>query len=591
MAQPSIVTLAQKSQLGLTQYVKSLCANWNKYYAMREYFLDIDRGYYREGDLTRDHIRAAFANRFGDTTKLQNVTIPLVYPQVETFTSYQASVFLTGEPIFGVVAAPQYEDAALQMEALIKHHAETFKWRAELVKFFRDCAKYSLGACEVSWNTLRVPDIITDTSYSATQGRASQILWEGNALKRLDPYNLIWDMRVDCTDIPDKGEFAGYVEAISRVEVKQLIRNLGDSVLVNNIKTAFESGADLNEYYVPQVNPYSLASMAGLLGTGGYVDTDWRSFMGLGAQKENTRYSGLYIKKTLYCRILPSEYDIKVPQKNTPQIWKLILINDVLIHAEPQTHAHDMIPIVFGNPTDDGIRYQTKSIAANVLPMQQVSSTLVNSAIASRRRAVSDRAIYNPLYMRKEDVENSNPAAKIPIKSSAYNKVALTDMYYSIPYRDDQASVIMQEIGVLDNYTNNITGQNKAQQGQFVKGNKTLHEYADVMGNSNARNQMAAIMLEDQFFSRVKFILKTNILQYQTTGAIYHEENKQIVEIDPVVLRNAHFSFKMSDGLVPTEKIINGDTWKVGLQVLGSSPQIGQEYNIGAVFKIGRAHV
>ena len=42
--------------------------------------------------------------------------------------------------------------------------------------------------------------------------------------------------------------------------------------------------------------------------------------------------------------------------------------------------------------------------------------------------------------------------------------------------------------------------------------------------------------------------------------------------------------FKVTDGLTPTDKQISGDAWTTAMQVIGSSPQIGQEYNIAPMF-------
>src|ERR1043166_3583084 len=54
-----------------------------------------DLAYIRETDLTTTQSTAKLANRYGDASKFQNVTVPVVMPQVEAAATYQASVFLT----------------------------------------------------------------------------------------------------------------------------------------------------------------------------------------------------------------------------------------------------------------------------------------------------------------------------------------------------------------------------------------------------------------------------------------------------------------------------------------------------------------
>jgi hypothetical protein len=42
--------------------------------------------------------------------------------------------------------------------------------------------------------------------------------------------------------------------------------------------------------------------------------------------------------------------------------------------------------------------------------------------------------------------------------------------------------------------------------------------------------------------------------------------------------------FKVSDGLTPSDKLINADTLQTAMQVIGSSPQIAAGYNLAPLF-------
>jgi len=82
----------------------------------------------------------------------------------------------------------------------------------------------------------------------------------------------------------------------------------------------------------------------------------------------------------------------------------------------------------------------------------------------------------------------------------------------------------------------------------------------------------------------MKHILKLNTLQYQGGTTLYNQDKEVAVEIDPIQLRRAVLNFKVSDGLIPSSKLINGDSLAVALQVLGSSQQIAQGYNMAPLF-------
>ena len=96
-------------------------------------------------------MRAKLANKYGDATKFQNVTVPTVMPQVESAVTYQASVFLASTPLFGVVAPPENMEPALQMETVIEDQAIRGGWVNEFMLAFRDAFKYNAYFVEVDW--------------------------------------------------------------------------------------------------------------------------------------------------------------------------------------------------------------------------------------------------------------------------------------------------------------------------------------------------------------------------------------------------------------------------------------------------------
>jgi hypothetical protein len=273
-----------------------------------------------------------------------------------------------------------------------------------------------------------------------------------------------------------------------------------------------------------------------------------------------------------------------VPARNTPQIWKLIIVNhSVIIYAERQTNAHEKIPVLFGQPSEDGLDYQTKSLASEGQAFQQVASAIMNGVLAARRRSVTDRVLYDPSRVAEKHMNSPNPSAKIPVRPSAYGK-PVSESVYQFPYRDNQSGTGMTEIQAIIALGNVLNGQNPARQGQFVKGNKTDGQWESTMSNATSQDQLTALKLEAQVFTPMKEILKFNYMQYQGGTTVYSPAQKQNVSVDPIALRKAILSFKLTDGLLPADKIISADALKVGMQVIGSSPAIAQGYNVAPLF-------
>ena len=575
--------ISRSAQEGILEFHKQAIQLQGDSWNIRGVLEEADKLYMREMDKTQENSRAKAANTYGDSSRFQNLEVPVVKPLVESAVTYQTSVFLTGNPIFGVVSAPEFIDEALQFQTVIENQASRGGWTAELISHIRNGFKYNLAALEVDWAREKVPTLETDVGFSTKQAKPTEAIWEGNTILNLDLYNTFFDLRVPPTKVHSQGEFAGYTKLYSRIALKKFIAELPDKI-VANIVPAFESqlgavsgGDSAGTYYIPKLNPKALTE------DGGRGEFNWLVWGGE-KNKDGIQYKNAYEVSTLYARILPVDFGLRVPSASTPQVWKFIVVNhQVIIYAERLTNAHGWIPILFSQPYEDGLSYQTKSLLQDVTPMQHLSSSLVNSWIASRRRAIGDRCLYDPSRVASEHINSANPSAKIPVRPSAYGK-PVGEAVYQFPFRDDQVGTIMQEMQQVQQFAYMVSGQNQAKQGQFVKGNKTLHEYADVMGHANGNDQKTAILLEAQLFTPLKEIIRLNILQYQGATTLLSEEKKQQVKIDPLKLRQAVLKFKVSDGLVPAEKLINGDAWTTAMQVIGSNQQVGQAYNFAPMF-------
>ena len=110
-----------------------------------------DRAYQPQLNTTAEHIQAVRGNMAGDARNLQDFTVPIVMPQVESAVAYQAAVFLTSSPIFGVISYPANQDRALQFETALADQSIKYGWARELIKVFRNGYKYNFGPAIVSW--------------------------------------------------------------------------------------------------------------------------------------------------------------------------------------------------------------------------------------------------------------------------------------------------------------------------------------------------------------------------------------------------------------------------------------------------------
>lgn len=580
--------IPKKSQELFIQYHRRLYERMGYQWNFRGQMEQIDRAFMRENDYTPEQWKAKVANRYGDSNRIQNVTIPIVKPQVSAAVQYQMSVFLDQYPILGIVSAPEYIDAAKQMQALVKENSVRGQWARQLYLFFFDGFKYNLSFLEASWDSEVVAALDNDPTYrQGKEAKPRQAIWEGNKITRWDPYNSYWDVMCLPQELCTKGEYAGTTELYTKTALKTLINKIAGRMKSNEVP-AFESPSLINigytnsntpGYYLPMINPDVVINQT-------VIGDNWDTYLGLPGSNDSNKinYRGMYEVSKEYVRIMPADFDLNVPEKNTPQVWKLWIVNHtVIIAAERQTNAHNMIPVFCGQPSEDGMGYQTKSLAVDAIPFQQVASALMNSIIAARRRAVNDRMAFDPSRVSEVHINNPNPAAKIPVRPSAYGK-PVSEAIFQFPYRDDQSGTDMQGIQMVVGLADKLSGQNAARQGQFVKGNKTDGQWSDVMANATGQDRAYALIYEAQVFTPLKEVLKVNYIQYQQKTSVFDSSTKQQIDVDPVALRNATLNFEVTDGYLPREKILKSDTMMGGAQIIGSSPTLAQGYNLPQLF-------
>lgn len=582
MQQDTPIRLTQKQHDAMMQMVKEAYRYLGgKDLNLRANLEWRDRTYYRENDRSEKQMKARWANFLGDATKMQNIVVPVVGPQVEQMVGYLTEVFCTGEPFYGVVAPVEQVNAGVQMESVISDNSRRLGWRAEYVKCFRDGLKYNLMALEKSWESRKVFSVINDfTKAEKDAGKANEEMYAGNFAKRVDLYNIILDNRVLPNKVHSEGEFAGFVELYPRTKLKQLIIDLGSGNTMNvtkafqtNCKSYIVGAATPGQFYIPLVNPMALLSGSNFAGT------DWGAWLA-GSTGNKLEYKGLYEVAKLYVRVLPSDFDLDLPAKNTPQIFQLYIVNQqYIIFCKRMTNAHNFIPIVVGQPFDDGLGYQAKSVADNVTPYQEMSSALWAAGIESKRRLVFDRLFYDPSRIAKSDIDVASAVARIPVKPAGYGK-PVGDAVFSSNYRDDNIVGVLEMAQRVQQMGQIANGSNNAQQGQFQKGNRTKFEFETVMNRSDWHPRLLAVTLEDSWFAPLKEITKMNVLQYQGPAELYNLQKQQMVTVSPQDLRKSILQFKMTDGQTPSEKLLSLDLLGQVAQLGMAVPAINAEYDV-----------
>ena len=512
---------------------------------------------------------------------------PIVISQVDSFVGYLADVYCSGYPMFPVATKPKQRKEGEQLQAIIDQHAILGGYQRQLVKNFKAAMKYNVSALEIDWCPVDRYSVVDETMKPLEKGKVKGVVNMYNSLKDRDMYNVIMDPKVtDPADIPMYGEYAGYVELFNRTRMIKWLQYLATTDHGYNTTQALGTGMGSvlststigtgSLYY--QVKP----QISELISGRGYEDlqgVDWSHWFGSVANKKGLTMRGLYEVATIYARIIPSEHLITAPNANVPQIWKLQCVNNAkLICAKRIISPYDLLPMLFGQPFEDHFGLQTQSLAENQMGYQDTVSKLVAIRMNSARRAVTDRAIYDPNAFDQDAINSPHPAAKIPMKPNALRAGKTIDtIFKNIPFDSRGTETVIQDAELVTRMSGQASGLNRPQQGEFQKGNKSVTEWNDTMSGSDNRLRLVPMVLEYQVFAPLKEMIKMNIHQYGVAGTYPNMKDGGQVEItnaDLDKIRTTALHFKIADGYIPISKMASVSAIKEGFMMINQSPAL-----------------
>lgn len=567
-----MLKLSVKSIDNLQEIFHSVSQQVGNLSTQRSRFEEIDRYVQKSTDRSEATRKGQAARKAGNKAAISNMEIPVTHIYSETAHAYLVATFLTGTPLFAAVADRQHEDVASMLTALTLRDQIRFNWVSEYIQALRDAVMYPYFAVEYEWKAKRGNSAETMlVEGSSNTGTAKPILYEGNSVKRIDPYNLILDPAVPPNKVHSDGTYVGYVEQLNYIQVKEMYSELNNLYTIKkNLEAIFQCSASTQLYFRPKINDH----------TPQYNPNDWPTFFGVNAKVLPKTGAGVYEKVTLYRKIIPKEFDITLPSGGEPQIFKFIWINGLLAYAEPASSSHEYLPIIVGQLHSGD--HSQKSFVEYLFDNQDLSTALLSAGLASMRRAVGDRAIYNPRMVRKEDVDSDNPVSKIPIISNSYN-IDPRQAYSQIPYNDTVTPIFQSTLGMSMQLAEDVHGINRASQGNFIRGNKTMFEFDKIMSNSESRLQLGALNIESTFFAPSKEVLKMNYLVRAQNEEITNYITQAQINVDPVQLRQFAPMYKMASGIMPATKLANTEVLIQALQFMAADPIVSLEYDLGAI--------
>lgn len=539
--------------------------------AVRNRYETIDKAMQLESDAAKKDTE--------ERTDYREMTeLGVIQPFVNTVKGFLVDLYLQSQPIFKPISAnEEMLSAVKQMEALIADHSEQYKWARHMSLAFTDLPKYNFCCMEVQWESEEISVPMTDR-VNREDGSAvvKSSTRSGNTIKRWDPYNTFYDTSVPIAEIHEKGDFIGHIEQISMLNVVRRLKALSASGgQVMNADSIFKVSVNANRYFVPSIIEGSSTKLRGYAKHFAHVqDLKTPNKRPYNVTDLNNTYEWV----TMYCRIIPSMWGITVAKANDVQVWKLHYCNDMLVAAQPCDEVHGFFSAVAAQIVEEGLDEQTKTLAELTIPVQNLTNRMYHNRLSALARSIGGRYAYIQGAVSRADITNADPRTPIAVQPNSFSK-NIKDVLTEIPFTDTSGPSFINEMEYLNTRGERLMRLNRAQQGQFQKGNKTLGEFKEIMGNANADLRVMALLVEISLMAVVKMIVRNNIFQYQPPQDVM-TTNGERVSIEPAVLRDASLKFKLADGLVVKEDLVDIQVMREFMQFAASSPEMNQLYDV-----------
>lgn len=537
-----------------------------------------------------------------EASKVAGLQVPLVASQVDTIVGVLGQVLTSSPAVFPVVGMPGQEEIAIQLETLNEYFARLGKWQTNLLKCIIDATKYNVCMVEPVWDTIAL------TAQGVTEEKVvfSQETLGYLGLKWVDMYHAFWDTLYNPNELSRNGEYHGYSKLYRPLIQKQKYKLWEKSGLlqpgvtdIDWLREKPDYMSEANALYWqerPQVNftRSDVQRNAANVTWEQYVTQDLP-----GNYTPTESQMGSVLETTVYLRLDTDEVGLPVVADDVPiTVWRVVL-HDMkhVVRLEPILSMDDSLGIITSQLKDDGFGWQTKSVAQTVLPMQDAATNSLNTRFASNKRLADELIAFNPAYIDEDSVNNSARVPRIKMNQKGnvdLNQVKLSDVLMQLQQNPQAAQMLLQDIGIIDDYAKTALGTNNFRQGQITPGNRSATEFSGIMSHSDLRTTLYLLPLVYHFMepikSQAKILTLQNAHKLPTTKKLINSQTNQEIEVSREQIIKLLTDYKYADGFMPKELLANASGVQFIFNLLSTAPHLFQEYNISSLLEY-LAHV
>lgn len=415
-----------------------------------------------------------------------SIVFPHSYSILETLTSFMDGLFLR-EPIFQYDGnSPEDTIGAILMTKVVEAHCKRFKVGLALHTAFKDSIAYGVGACfplwKQKWGYRTRSSYGMDGQLEKTSEPA--LLFEGNSLENVDPYQLLLDPNYGIQSIQD-AEFVGFVR---RTNYYNLLPEDGKGAVFN---VRYLKGKDCtSRYWGSQRDQNAQTTTVGDTSVLRPVDVVY-----------------------LYINIIPKDWGLGDYEE--PEKWLFAIAADkYIIQAQPLDLDHNMFPVAVCAPTFDGYSSAPLSRLELLSGMQELLDWLLNSHVANVRKTINDMIIYDPYMLNTADLTDPKPGKLVRARRAAWGK----DIRGSIQQLqiNDVTRQHIADAQLTMSLMNQISGADDAMMGTLRQGGPerlSAAEFSGTQSQALGRLQSLAMIVGQQLIQDVGYMFAMHTQQ------------------------------------------------------------------------------
>lgn len=515
-----------------------------------------------------------------DPRKPVSIVFPYSYAVQDTLLTYLTLNYIK-EPIFkysGV--SPEDTIGTAMMEKVIQRHCKKSKVGLSLHTMFRDSITYGIGPVAPGWTVRRGTRKVKRSSgrlgnLGRLVGRQpvieednNAILYEGNDLYNIDPYNILPDTNVSIHRIQD-GEHFGWVEETSITELLNRERDQEEYFNCRYLRHLVHTDAGLTSSMSERASQQSVSEEA--------------------VQNVTSPIEVVH----MYLNIIPEDWE--VGDGEYPEKWLIsVAAGEIVIRAQPLDLNHGMYPVAVAAPDYDGYGVSPMSKLENLYGLQEILNWLFNSHVANVRKAINDMFVVDPYLINLNDLRDPEAGKLIRMRRPVWGR-GVKDAVMQLGVND----VTRQNVGDsswIINWMNNIVGTDESMMGALRSGGPerlTASEFEGTRSSSMSRLSHLGRIVDMQALQDIGYFFASHAQQLMTqeswadiTGrseqvlrAIYGNREKMKINPEDILV----------DYDVDIETGSSGgggsDAWTNLFKIVAEHPELQQELDVTRIFK------